>query len=79
MRTRFAIAALIWPMIQAVLFGLGLLALLAAPLDAGRMAPAVWAMIAVTFVISTPIAWGMAPWLRMRDRPHPRRWTRPGA
>ena len=79
MRTRLAIAALIWPMIQGVLFGLGMLALLAAPLDAAQMMPAVWVMIGVTVLISTPLAWGMAPWLRLRDRPHPRKLTRPGA
>ena len=79
MRTRFAIAALIWPMIQAVLFGLGLIALLAAPLSPSGLLEGIWWMIAATFLISTPIAWGMAPWLRLRDRPHPRRLTRPGA
>ena len=79
MRTRFAIAALIWPMIQAVLFGLGMIGLLAAPLEASQMQTAVWAMIGATVVISTPVAWGMAPWLRLRDRPHPRKITRPGA
>ena len=79
MRTRFAIAALIWPMIQAVLFGVGMLALLAAPVAASQMLTAVWWMIGVTFVVSVPIAWGMAPWLRLRDRPHERKPTRPGA
>lgn len=79
MRTRFAIAALIWPMIQGVLFGLGMLALMAAPLDAVAMQRSVWWMIAATVVLSVPIAWGMAPWLRLRDRPHRRKLTRPGA
>ena len=79
MRTRLAIAALIWPMIQAVLFGLGLIALLAAPLTPSALLTAVWWMIGVTCLVSTPLAWGMAPWLRLRDRPHPRRWSRPGA
>lgn len=79
MRTRFAIAALIWPMIQAVLFGLGMIGLLAAPLPASELLSAVWWMIAATFAISAPLAWGMAPWLRLRDRPHPQRWSRPGA
>lgn len=79
MRTRFAIAVLIWPMIQAVLFGLGMIGLLAAPLEAAEMMTAVWWMIAATFLISTPVAWGMAPWLRLRDRPHRRSLTRPGA
>jgi hypothetical protein len=79
MRTRFAIAALIWPMIQAVLFGLGLIALIAAPIPPSEMLTAVWWMIGVTFVVSAPLAWGMAPWLRLRDRPHERKLTRPGA
>ena len=79
MRTRLAIAALIWPMIQGVLFGLGMVGLLAAPLGPSEMLTAVWWMIGLTFVAATPIAWGMAPWLRLRDRPHPRRWSRPGA
>lgn len=79
MRTRFAIAALIWPMIQAVLFGVGVVALLAAPLSSSELLTAVWWMIAATCAISTPLAWGMAPWLRLRDRPHPQRWSRPGA
>ncbi|MBU1539278.1 MAG: hypothetical protein KKC29_02590 [Alphaproteobacteria bacterium] len=79
MRTRFAIAALIWPMIQAVLFGLGMIGLLVVPVAASDMLAAVWWMIAATFVISAPAAWGMAPWLRLRDRPHERKLTRPGA
>ena len=79
MRTRLAIAALIYPMIPAVLFGLGLGALLAAPMPPSEMLGSIWWMIAATFLISAPIAWGMAPWLRLRDRPHPRKLTRPGA
>ncbi|HWQ86973.1 hypothetical protein [Brevundimonas sp.] len=79
MRTRFAIAALIWPMIQAVLFGLGMIGLLVAPLGASQLLTAIWWMIAATFVISVPIAWGMAPWLRLKDRPHRPGLTRPGA
>jgi hypothetical protein len=79
MRTRLAIAALIWPMIQGVLFGFGMIGLLAAPLSPSELLTAVWWMIGLTFLISPPVAWGMAPWLRMRDRPHPRRLTRPGA
>jgi len=79
MRTRFAIAALIYPMIQAVLFGIGLGILLIAPVPAAEMLDAIWWMIGVTFLISAPLAWGMAPWLRLRDRPHRRKLTRPGA
>lgn len=66
MRTNFAIAALIYPMVQAVVFGVGLLALLAARAPAGAYP---W-VIAATFLASLPIALLMAPRLRSR------RWRR---
>ncbi|MDI1327626.1 MAG: hypothetical protein PSV23_12610 [Brevundimonas sp.] len=69
MRTRFAIAALLWPMIQAVFFGLGMVALLAAPLEASEIMAAVWWMIAATGAVSVPLAWVLAPRLRLRNRP----------
>lgn len=69
MRTRFAIAALIYPMIQAVLFGIGLLVVLAV-VPAAQALTGIWWMIGVTFLISAPTAWVMAPRLRLRDRPH---------
>jgi hypothetical protein len=62
MRTNIAIAALIYPMIQAVLFGLGLLALLAM----GAPAKLFPGAIAATFVLSAPIALVIAPRLRSR-------------
>lgn len=68
MRTRFAIAALLYPMIQAVLFGIGLVALLVAPIPPSEMLRATWWMIGVTFLISAPAAWVMAPRLRLRGR-----------
>ena len=57
MRTRFAIAAMLYPMIQAVLFGIGLVALLAAPIPPSEMLTAIWWMI-----------WVMAPRLRLQNR-----------
>lgn len=48
MPTRLAIAALVWPMIQGVLFGLGMVGLLAAPLGPSEMLTAVWWMIGLT-------------------------------
>ena len=68
MLTRFAIAALIWPMIQAVLFGLGVVGLLVSPLETPEVMTALWWMIAATLVISTPLAWLIAPRLRLRTR-----------
>lgn len=62
MRTNLAIAALIFPMIQAMLFGAGVVALLAAA------APTVAypVMIAVTFAASLPLSLLIAPRLRSR-------------
>ena len=68
MRTRLAIAALLWPMIQGVLFGLGMVALLASPLEAAEMMSAVWWMIAATCAVSLPLDWVLAPRLRLRKR-----------
>ncbi|MBU1385534.1 MAG: hypothetical protein KKG14_12590 [Alphaproteobacteria bacterium] len=68
MRTRFAIAAMLYPMIQAVLFGIGLVALLAAPIPPSEMLTAIWWMIGGTFLISAPTAWVMAPRLRLQNR-----------
>ena len=62
MRTNLAIAAVIYPMIQAVLFGLGLLGLL----GAGAPAALYPLMIAATLLTSLPIALVIAPRLRSR-------------
>lgn len=60
MRTNIAIAALIYPMVQGVLFGVGLIGLLMLGSPAGLF-PVV---IAATFAISVPIALLIAPRLR---------------
>lgn len=62
MRTNIAIAALIYPMVQGVLFGVGLIGLLMLGSPAGLF-PVV---IAATFAISVPIALLIAPRLRSR-------------
>ncbi len=62
MRTNFAIAVLIYPMVQAVAFGLGMLLVL-------TTGTAQWAMpwmIAATIALSAPLAWLIAPRLRSR-------------
>lgn len=62
MRTNLAIAALIFPMIQAMFFGLALLGLLVAGAPAGLYPAA----IAATFLVSLPISLLLAPRLRSR-------------
>lgn len=62
MRTNLAIALLIYPMVQAVAFGLGLLAVLSIGVAQTAMP---W-MIAATVILSVPVAWLIAPRLRSR-------------
>lgn len=62
MRTNLAIAALLYPMIQAVAFGAAMLMLLALDAPSKAFMPS----IAATFAVSAPIALLMAPRLRSR-------------
>jgi hypothetical protein len=62
MRTNIAIIALIYPMVQAVVFGLGMLGLLVF----GAPSSLFPVMIAATFVIALPIAVVIGPRLRSR-------------
>lgn len=65
MRTRLAIAAVIYMMVQGVLFGVGMIIILVSPLAASAQMLIPW-MIAATLPISIPIAWKIAPRLRLR-------------
>jgi hypothetical protein len=67
MSVRFQIAAVIYMMVQGVLFGVGIVAILAGP--AADQAPLlIPALIAGTAAISLPISWFIAPRLRLRGR-----------
>jgi hypothetical protein len=72
MRTRAYIAALLGLMINAVLFGIGAVTVLSVPalaVDAAHYLPAVTVL---SFLLTPPIAWAMAPRLRARTwRPDP--------
>lgn len=65
MSRNLMISMLIYLMVQAVTFGIGVLLLLATPLTAHAMELMPW-MVAVTLVVSVPIAWAIAPWLKAR-------------
>lgn len=62
MRTNLAIAALIFPMVQAVVFGAAFLALMASRAPDALFPP----VIAGTFAVAAPIAVALAPRLRSR-------------
>lgn len=63
--TRLAIAALIFMMVQAVLFGIGAILVLATPLSAHAMILMPW-VVGVSFIVSAPLSWIIAPRLRAR-------------
>lgn len=65
MRIQLAIAALIFPMVQAVLFGIGVVAVLASPLTANAQT-FIPLVIGVSVPLSMLISWLMAPRLRKR-------------
>ena len=65
MSIRFQIAAIVYLMVQAVMFGIGAVLVLATPLAglATQLFP--W-VVGTTAVASVPIAWWIAPRLRAR-------------
>ncbi|MGE3145492.1 MAG: hypothetical protein AB7K35_07895 [Pseudorhodoplanes sp.] len=65
-KTRFAIAALIYSMTNAVLFGVGLIVILLVPAFGEHLAIAMLAVVASSFLLAAPIAWFLAPRLRAR-------------
>ncbi len=65
MTIRLAIAALVFMMVQAVLFGIGAVLVLATPLHDEAMTLMPY-MIAVTIILAAPLSWWLAPRLRAR-------------
>ena len=65
MSVRFQIAVLVFMMVQAVLFGIGVLVVLATPLSAFAMQLMPW-VVGISGIISLPLSWIIAPRLRAR-------------
>ena len=65
MSTRLQIAVMVFMMVQAVLFGVGAVAILMSPLrdQAAFYMPV---MIAVTMIVAALLSWMIAPRLQMR-------------
>ena len=66
MTTRLAIAALVYPTANAVLFGAGLIAVLAIPVLSAYAMTLVPNVMVVSAVLAMPISWNIAPRLRAR-------------
>lgn len=62
---RIQIAAMVYLMVQAVLFGVGVVLVLATPLSDMAMTLMPW-VVAATAVLSMPISWMIAPRLQLR-------------
>jgi len=67
MSVRFQIAALIFMMVQGVLFGVGIVMILATPLSAWAM-QLIPALVVFSLAVSIPVSWMIAPRLRLRHR-----------
>ena len=62
---RVQIAAMVYLMVQAVMFGIGVMLVLGTPLADMAMTLMPW-VVATTAVLSIPISWMIAPRLRAR-------------
>ena len=62
---RIQIAAMVYLMVQAIMFGAGIIIVLATPLNAMAMQLIPW-VVGVTAILSIPISWLIAPRLRAR-------------
>lgn len=66
MRTRLWIAAIMFPVVNAVLFGIGTVTLLSVPALAEHVNALFWMVVAASFLIAVPVSWFLAPRLRVR-------------
>lgn len=69
MTTRLSIAVLIFPMASAVLFGAGLVPVIAFTGNADHLSVALPWIVAASFLLAAPAAWIIAPRLRARALP----------
>lgn len=65
MSARIYIGAMVYMIVQAVMFGVGTVLILATPLNTMAMRLMPW-MVVMTCILSLPITWLIAPRLRAR-------------
>jgi hypothetical protein len=65
-RARLRVAALIYCMVNAVIFGMGMIAVLSIPALTAHAFFWVPSVVVSSFVISAPLAWLIAPLMMMR-------------
>ena len=72
MSTRLMIAALVYMIVNAVLFGCGVTIVLTIPVLAAQANTLVPAVVVTSLILALPVSWFLAPRLRTRywrDRP----------
>ena len=65
-RARLRVAALIYCMVNAVVFGIGVLLVVSIPALMSHAFFWIPALVISSFVISAPLSWFIAPWMMMR-------------
>ena len=65
-RARLRVAALIYCVVNAVVFGVGVVSVLSIPAMNPYASFWIPAVVISSFVISAPVAWFIAPWMMMR-------------
>jgi hypothetical protein len=65
-RARLRVATLIYCIVNAVIFGVGVISVLSIPGMAPYAIFSIPAVVVASFVISAPLAWFIAPWMMMR-------------
>jgi uncharacterized protein (DUF983 family) len=65
-RARLRVAALIFVMVNAVVFGVGLVAVLTTPSLSQHAFLWIPVVVVSSFVFSTPLAWLISPWMMQR-------------
>jgi hypothetical protein len=65
-RARLRVAALIYCVVNAVVFGVGVILVVSLPALASHAFFWIPAVVVSSFAISAPLSWFIAPWMMMR-------------
>lgn len=68
MSRRWIITAVIYMVVNAVLFGIGAIAVLSIPSLAAEASTLIWVVVGMSFLLALPIAYTLAPRLRARHQ-----------
>lgn len=77
MKTRLWIAALLYPVVNAVLFGFGIIPLLSIKALSQQATTLMPTVVIASLILAAPIAWFIAPRLRLRYWHHVRGANKP--